>query len=350
MLYELNELVKLPPANPLITVFALVINFTSCIGISTFKLRWNERGNQYEVVGCSLVKKTLLLLIQITLCWKMCMDIKDATSSTRASGANILAFIALANNISLYSLSICQFYYNWVNRAAVISFVHELQHNYCLRKLSTTGRGGILSIYFLWKISLLVALLRYVTLLFGAPFWELKLILENSAAFVPLYFPSFVLNHAGLKFAGQIYVIFLQMYSIVFIFLADVIGVPVFTFSYLITKEFMLLIKAEGDNLTSKEVTVKFSWTLELGFKITFAYARTDLMKPVFFYAVFKTVREFQRSSADKERLPFLVDSYALHRLYHFLLPVISEIYRLIGINGTGCGHFYQIWFSAILL
>ncbi|CAG7825622.1 unnamed protein product [Allacma fusca] len=146
MLYKLTELIKLPPANPLITVFAFVINFTSSIGISTFKLRWNERHYQYEVVGCSRLKKILIFLIQLTFCWKMFLDIKDAISATRASGANILAFSALANNIILYSLSICQFYYNWVNRTAVVRFVHELQHSYCLRRMGTSDRSVILSI------------------------------------------------------------------------------------------------------------------------------------------------------------------------------------------------------------
>ncbi|CAG7724592.1 unnamed protein product [Allacma fusca] len=169
------------------------------------------------------------------------------------SGANIPALISLANTVSLYSVSGYQFYYNWVNRTAVIRFVHELQRNYCLRKMSTNGRSGIIKAYFLWKLGMLTALMWLSVAPFEAPVWDFKLIWENSVALIPRYFPTFVMNHAGLKLLGQMYVIIVQVYSSIFIFISDVLGVPVFACSYLITKEFLLLIKAEGDDLTSKE-------------------------------------------------------------------------------------------------
>ncbi|CAG7718504.1 unnamed protein product [Allacma fusca] len=250
MLYVTNGL---PPANPLITVFANVINFSSTVCVSSFKLRWNESYNQYEVIRCSLLQNVLVFLMQINLCWKIYLDIRAEIYTTMESGANIPALISLANTISLYSVSGYQFYYNWVNRTAVIRFVHQLQHNYCLRKMSTNGRSGIIKAYFLWKLCILATIMWFSVLPFEAPVWDFKLILENSVALIPRYFPTFVMNHAGLKLFGQMYVIIVQVYSSLFILLADVIGVPVFTFSYLITKEFLLLIKAKGDALTSKE-------------------------------------------------------------------------------------------------
>ncbi|CAG7825621.1 unnamed protein product [Allacma fusca] len=94
------------------------------------------------------------------------------------------------------------------------------------------------------------------------------------------------MNLVGLKFAGQIYVIFMQIYSTVFIFLSDLIGVPIHSISYLITKEFMLLIKAEGDNLTSAELlklyesfkevqrtkNVYFSWWALMSFMASISF------------------------------------------------------------------------------
>ncbi|CAG7715948.1 unnamed protein product, partial [Allacma fusca] len=170
----------------------------------------------------------------------MFVDIKDATHSVRGSEANILSFINLGNTITLYFVSWCQLYYNWVDATPVIHFVRELQHNYCLREMSTSGRSGVIMAYVLWISCILLIVLVYSLDPFAAPDWELERILENSATAVPRYFPTYVMNHPGLKYVCQFSVILIQFYAVMFVFMGDIIGIPMYIFTYVITMEFFL--------------------------------------------------------------------------------------------------------------
>ncbi|CAG7820438.1 unnamed protein product [Allacma fusca] len=221
--------------------------------ISTFKLCWNPGSTQYEIVECNRMKKVFTCLFQLNLVWKLFLDIKDATTTVQQSGSNILSYILFSNTIAFCSVPICQFYYNWRNKSAVNNVAQVLQNSYCLRGMKTRGYFGEIIMYFLWLASLMTAMTWYFFQQFEASFLNFTQLLENSASSLPRYFPDCVINHGGLKLVGQIYVIALHFYSVLCFLIADIIGVPIFAISYVLTQEFLALLNAEGKELSSDE-------------------------------------------------------------------------------------------------
>ncbi|CAG7732636.1 unnamed protein product [Allacma fusca] len=119
--------------------------------------------------------------------------------------------------------------------------------------MNTRGCSAIITTYLLWKLPILTATIWFSLLLFEASFLDFGLILENSAHLLAGYFPDFVMSHPGLKYFCQLLVIFIHIYAVMFSFLADFIGVPIFVCSYLITQEFLFRLQIEGNTLTADE-------------------------------------------------------------------------------------------------